>query len=116
MERDPKTIVREYFDRLLNKKDLTVCDELLASNYIDHDAGPHSPPGPKATKDWVTNFLDQYPDLQIQIKKITSKDQCVTTHLIWTGTHKDTTEPYNKAATVTLQLNNHGQIIERWTT
>ena len=39
MKRDPKAIVREYFDRLFNKKDLSVCDALLAPNYIDHDAG-----------------------------------------------------------------------------
>ena len=116
MKRDPKTIVREYFDRLLNKKDLSVCDELLAPNYIDHDAAPHTPLGPKATKEWVAHFLKQYPNLQIQIKKITSKDQYVTAELTWTGTHKDTAEPYKKTATVTVQLNNHGQIIERQTT
>lgn len=111
-----KAIVREYFDRLLNKKDLSVCDELLAPNYIDHDAGPNSPPGPKTTKEWVTNFLDQYPNLQLQIAKITSKDLCVTAELTWTGTHKDTSELFNKTATAILKLNNQGQIIERWTT
>ncbi len=116
MQKDPKTIVRAYFDRLLNQKDLSVCDELLAPNYIDHDAVPNTPPGPKATQKWVANFLDQYPNLQVQIKKITSQGQCVTAELTWTGTHKDTAEPYKKTATVTVQLNNHGQIIKRQTT
>ena len=116
MEKDPKAIVREYFDRLLNKKDLSVCDELLAPNYIDHDAKQNTPPGPKATKEWVGNFLNQYPDLHIQIQKITVKNLRVTADIIWTGTHKDTAEPLNKTATATLQLNDHGQIIERWTT
>ena len=116
MQRDSKTIVREYFDRLLNKKDISVCDELLAPNYIDHDAGPNTPPGPKATKEWVDNFLKQYPDLQVKIKKITAINHRVTAHLIWTGIHKDTAEPYQKTGTVTLQINDHNQIVERWST
>ncbi len=111
-----KAIVREYFDRLLNKKDLSVCDELLAPNYVDHDAGPNSPPGPKATKKWVGHFLSQYPDLQIHITKITSQNLRVIAHITWTGTHKDTSELFNKTATAIIKLNNQGQIIERWTT
>jgi hypothetical protein len=41
MAHDPKEVVRTYFDRLLNQRDLSVCDELLAPNYIDHDADPN---------------------------------------------------------------------------
>ena len=37
---EAERIVRAYFDRLLNQRDLGVCDELLSADYLDHDAGP----------------------------------------------------------------------------
>ena len=32
-----KQVILEYFDRLLNQRDLGACDELLSPLYIDHD-------------------------------------------------------------------------------
>ncbi len=33
--REVKEIVQSYFHRLLNEKDLSVCDKLLSSDYVD---------------------------------------------------------------------------------
>jgi len=113
-QKQAKHIVTEYFDRLLNQKDLSVCDDLLAPDYIDHDAGPNSPPGPEATKKWVGQHLAQYPDLHIQIKDLFSENNRVAVRLVWTGTHKDTQKPFHKTGIVILHLNSQGKIIERW--
>ena len=40
-----KVLVREYLHRLLNEKDLSMCDELLSPDYIDHDTPPDTPLG-----------------------------------------------------------------------
>jgi predicted SnoaL-like aldol condensation-catalyzing enzyme len=61
-----KALVHRYFQRLLNEGDVFVCDELLAPEYVDHDAPPDTLPGPESTKAFVTTFLDAYPDLHVR--------------------------------------------------
>lgn len=112
--KQPKDIVITYFNRLINQKDLSVCDDLLGPHYIDHDAGPNSPPGPEATKKWVGHFLDQHPDLHIQIDDIIAENNRVAIRVTYTGTNKVTGEPHHKTGIILCHLNNQGQIIERW--
>lgn len=42
---EPKQIVRAYFRQLIVDRDSSVCDELLASKYLDHDAPDNVPHG-----------------------------------------------------------------------
>ena len=109
-----KSRVREYFHRLLNKKDLSVCDELLAPDYVDHDAGPDSPPGPKATREWVADFLDVYPDMGICIEDLFAEGDRVAVRLTWEGTHRQTGERIQKMGIVILRMDGTGRIAERW--
>jgi predicted SnoaL-like aldol condensation-catalyzing enzyme len=81
-----KVLVREYFQRLLNEKDLSVCDEILSSDYIDHDAPPDTFPGPKSTKEFVTRFLEEYPDMRVDIKDIIAERNEVAARMVWRGT------------------------------
>ena len=109
-----KARVREYFDRLLNEKDLSVCDELLAPDYVDHDAGPDSPPGPEATREWVADFLDVYPDISICIEDLFAEGDRVAVRLVWDGTHRKTGERLQKMGIVILRMDETGRIAERW--
>lgn len=43
---DPEAVVRRYFHRLLVEHDLSVCEELLAGDYVDHDAPARTPRAP----------------------------------------------------------------------
>ena len=45
-----------YFTRLLQQRDLAVCDELLAADYVDHGTPVTTPPGPAATKEYVAQL------------------------------------------------------------
>jgi hypothetical protein len=59
-----KQVARDYFERLPRERDLGVVDELLAPDYVDHDAPPGTPPGPEATKAFIGALLAHHPDLQ----------------------------------------------------
>ena len=107
-------IVRDYFHRLLNEKDVSVCDEVLAEDYVDHDAPESTPPGPASTKQFVSGFAREYPDLRIEIKDIFCEGRKVAVRLIWTGTHKKSGASYRRVGIVILHLNERGQITERW--
>ena len=109
-----KAIVQEYFRRLFTEKDLSVCDELLSPNYIDHDAPPGTPAGPVETKRFVAAFLLDYPDMRISIEDILAEGNEVAARLVWRGTHRETGETYHRMGIVMFRLNEAGQIEERW--
>lgn len=109
-----KTLARQYFHRLLNEKDLSVCDELLAHDYIDHDAPPDTSPGPHETKAFVARFLSDYPDMQVRVEDIIAENNKVVVRNIWRGTHHETGEKFHQMGIVILRFNEAGQIAECW--
>ena len=106
--------VRVFFQRLLNERDLSACDEMLAADYIDHDAGSDTPPGPESVKKYVAGFLAEYPDLHVEIEDLISTGNRAAARLIWQGTHRQTGDAYHQTGIVMLRLNDHGQLAERW--
>jgi predicted enzyme related to lactoylglutathione lyase/predicted SnoaL-like aldol condensation-catalyzing enzyme len=111
---DPKAVVRDYFQRLLNERDLSVCDELLAPDYRDHDAPDDTPRGPQSTKEYVAGFLADYPDLHVEVLDVMAEDHQAAARLVWRGTHKDSGEPLNREGVVWLRLDEQGRLVERW--
>lgn len=110
----PKALVHRYFHQLLNERDISVCDELLEPTYIDHDAPAGTPTGPAATKEFVIAFLDQYPDLQVEVVDMLAEANKVAARIIWRGTQRDTTQPFHQMGLVFIRLNEQGQFVERW--
>ena len=109
-----KAWVCRYFLRLLNERDLSVCDELLSADYVDHDAPPDAPPGPRGTQAFVAGFLAQYPDLRVEIEDILAEGDRVAARLVWRGHHGVTGEPLRQMGIIILRLNERGQLAERW--
>lgn len=81
--RDPAEIVREYLTRLLVDRDLGICDDLLAEDYIDHDAPAGTPPGPQATKTYVARMFDEHPDLGFSIDRLVTVGNTVAVEARW---------------------------------
>lgn len=109
-----KAVVRQYFHRLLNEKDLLVCDELLAPDYVDHDAPARTLPGPESTKTFVAAFLEEFPDMRVSIEDILAEGDRVAARIVWRGTNKDSGEEYHQMGIAILRLNAAGQLVERW--
>ena len=111
---DLKAQVRSYFHRLLNEKDLSVCDELLSDDYVDHDAPETTPSGPASTKAFVSGLLRDYPDMVIRIEDVLAEGHKVAARLVWEGSHRETQERLHRMGIVILRFNECGQIVERW--
>lgn len=109
-----KAIVQRYFHQLLNERDLSVCDELLASTYVDHDAPSGTSVGPSAIKAFVAAFLDEYPDLTVEVMEMIAEANKVAARIIWRGRHRDTAMPFHLMGIVIIRLNEQGQLVERW--
>lgn len=112
--RSPGALTREYFRRLINEKDLTVCDEMLGSEYVDHDAPAETLPGPRNTREYMAGFLAEYPDMAIEVEEVMTEKNRVAARLTWHGTHKATGTVFHQMGIVLLRLNDQGKFIERW--
>lgn len=106
--------VRTFFQRLLNEKDLSVCDEMLSADYVDHDALPGTPPGPQSAKEFVAGFVTQYPDMHVAVQEVFAAGNQAAARLEWRGTHRQTGEVFHQVGIVMLRFNDRGQMAERW--
>ena len=109
-----RKVIREYFDRLLNQRDLTVCDELLAAGYVDHDAADEATGGPDETKSFVAGFLETYPDLHVDVQDVVVEGDRAAVRLEWQGTHSETGAVYQRHGITILRMDEDGHMAERW--
>ncbi len=111
---DPKTTLCDFFDLVINHKDISVCDRLIAEDYVDHDAPEGTPPGPGSVKEYLGVFLGDYPDLQVVIYDLVAEGDRVAARAEWYGSHKETEAIYHREGMVLVRCNAQGQLAERW--
>ena len=109
-----KALVRRYFQRLLNEKDLSACDEMLSGDYVDHDAPPDTPPGPQSVKKFVAGFLAEYPNMHVDILDIVAEGNKVAARLVWRGNHRESGDEFHQMGIIMLRLDDQGRLAERW--
>jgi predicted SnoaL-like aldol condensation-catalyzing enzyme len=111
---DIKSLARQYFQRLLNEKDLSVCEEMLSPDYIDHDAPPDAPRGPQGTREFVAGFLETYPDMHVEIEELLAEGNKAALRMVWLGHHRQTGATFHQVGNIFLCFDEKGQIVERW--
>ena len=108
------TIVREYLTRLLVDHDLSVCEEMLAGDYVDHDAPEGTPPGPEATRRYAEVMLRDCPDLTVRLHDLVADGHRVAVRAEWLGTDRDTGRRTSTSGLLVIHLNADGRLRERW--
>jgi steroid delta-isomerase-like uncharacterized protein len=120
MTTDNKAIVKEFIDRLFTESDVSVLDELVAPDYVDHDP----PFGGTGTVDgWrgmATMIRDAFPDWHSDLHALHAEGDIVVERFTASGTHKGEIFGIPPSGTVcTLAGINifrvrDGKIVERW--
>jgi predicted ester cyclase len=78
-----KELVRRHFEDIWNRLDLTVADELMARDYLEHAIAPfgHTEPGkvdgPAAMRQTARWLLAQFPDLHMRIEAMVAEGDLV---------------------------------------
>jgi predicted ester cyclase len=78
-----KDLVRRHFDEIWNGRNLDVCDEIMAEEFVEHAAAPFasdspgSVNGPEAMRSTCTWLLDQFPDLTLTIEMLVAEGDLV---------------------------------------
>lgn len=82
---DNKALARRFVDAV-NNKDLSVFDEIIAEDYIQHN--PQVAQGREGVKQFFTYFFSAFPDLQLTVEDILADEDRVVTRWTMRGTHQ----------------------------
>jgi steroid delta-isomerase-like uncharacterized protein len=83
-----KALARRVLEEMFNKGNLDVADELLASDYVDHDpAMPEDIRGPEGFKQYVGAYRSAFSDLHVEIEDQIAEGDKVVTRWTGNGTH-----------------------------
>ena len=88
-----KELVRRHFEEIFNRKNLSVCDELMAQEYLEHAPAPFSEDapgrvnGPKAMRQTAEWLLAQFPDLRMTVEAMISEGDTVAARVLSEGTN-----------------------------
>jgi len=82
----PATLIRRVIDEAFNAGQLDVIDQVLAADYLDHQAGPDAPRGPEGFKRFVRAFRATFPDVHITVEELIAEGDKVALRVTWRGT------------------------------
>jgi predicted SnoaL-like aldol condensation-catalyzing enzyme len=82
-----KAVVRRIWEEILNKGDLALVDEIIATNYVGHGPGGQEVKGSEGLKQLFTMYLNAFPDLHFTIEDMVAEGDKVVCHV--TGQGKD---------------------------
>lgn len=120
---DNKALARRFFQEFWDQKNVTVADELVAANHVDHTPGspPGLPPGPEGFKQFASVYFAAFPDLRITIEDMVAEGDKVVTRWTTQATHKGNLmgiPPTGKQVIITgITINQiaGGKAVETWT-
>lgn len=116
---DNKALVHRAFE-VLNKKNLSVLDELIDPNFVYHFAAYPPVQGIKGLQQVFSTYLTAFPDLQMTIEDLIGEGDKVAARVTGRGTQRGELmgiPPTGKQVTVTalhiFRIAN-GKLVEQW--
>jgi len=84
-----KALVRQLVEEVINQGNISMIDELLIPDFVEHEELPPGiPPGREAPKALFTMLRSAFPDLKATIEHLIAEGDEVVFHMTWTGTHE----------------------------
>ena len=117
-----KAVVRRFVDEVVNQRKLSVVDEIVSSDFFDHDAPPGTPTGPEGIRRAVSVFLDAFHDFRVAIEDLVAEGDKVVARATARGTYRGRSVGMAETARdVTFRAIEifrivDGKILERWST
>jgi len=111
---------RRIFEDVWNRKDLNAIDDLIAADYVHHDAGSLAANGPAGYRQFVSSYLTAFPDAHFTIEDAFADGENEITRWTIAGTHEGELAgipPTGRRISVTgisIARIANGKIIESW--
>ena len=121
MSEENKALVRRLFEEFVSKGNLSLADELIAEDFIDHNpSGPDQGPGPEGLKQVFAARWTAFPDLRVTVEDQVAEGDKVVSRTTITGTHRGdfmgipaTGKSISMGAIAIIRIED-GMIVERW--
>ena len=78
---------RRVYEEGLNRGVLAIAEELIAPDFIDHEAHPGGDGGPESIRQVITMLRTAFPDLHFTIEELIAEGDTVAGRLTMNGTH-----------------------------
>jgi steroid delta-isomerase-like uncharacterized protein len=116
-----KALVRRVYEEAINGGNLALFDELVSSDYVEHDPNyPQPVRGAEGVKQYFQTFRSAFPDLHFTIEDIIGEGDTVAVRQTGRGTHQGELfgiPPTGKQLTVTAMIFHrfvNGKPVESW--
>jgi predicted ester cyclase len=87
-EAENKAGFRRTYEELLNGGELSVADELVAPDFVNHEAPPGKDRGPESMRGLATMLRTAFPDLHFTIEDLVAEGDTVAGRVTMSGTHE----------------------------
>jgi steroid delta-isomerase-like uncharacterized protein len=84
---DPKAVIRRWVEAW-NAQDLDAAEELLAPEFVRHDANLPDVVGPQAERQHIADTLTAFPDLHFEIEQLIAEGDLVAARYLAHGMHR----------------------------
>ncbi len=83
-----KALFRRTYEELLNAGEYSVAEELVAPDFINHEAPPGRDRGPESMRGLASMLRTAFPDLHFEIEELIAEGDVVAGRLTMSGTHE----------------------------
>ena len=84
---ESEAVIRRWIDAW-NAHDVAAAGQLLAPDFVRHDASMPDVAGPAAQQDLLRQIFAAFPDLSLEITQLIAQDDAVAARLLVRGTHR----------------------------
>jgi steroid delta-isomerase-like uncharacterized protein len=88
MPNDPVVQMRRFWEEAFNGRDVSILDELIADDYVNHAALPGTPPGPEGQKALMQRLWVAFPDGRFEIENVAIDGDVAICIGTMSGTHQ----------------------------
>ncbi len=85
-----KASFRRAYEELFNQGNLSLVEELVAPDFLNHAAPPGSNRGPESMRQLIRMLRTAFPDLHFTIEELVAEGDTVAGRVIMSGTHQGT--------------------------
>ena len=112
-ETENKEVSRSHAEELVGEGNLDVAADHVADDYVWHRPGRDAVHGPDGVKEFVSGFLDTFPDLEVTVEDLIAEDDKVARRDRFAGTHELTGKEVEVEGIVINRIED-GQMVESW--
>jgi steroid delta-isomerase-like uncharacterized protein len=87
MSEENKALVRRFYDEV-TAGDMSVVDELVADDLVEHEEFPGIPSNKEGVKLFFEMFRAAFPDMHMEAREMIAEGDLVSARFVFTGTHQ----------------------------